>query len=136
MGFDLAKNNFAEMAEAGYEFELKLPVTEEATGAFITVRGDESKTVKAFGRKKLAEYQAKIAAAKKRGKEVDDLGYEEAEDMAVEAAIVRIISWKGIEDGGEQVPFTKENADRILREHAWIRNQIMEEASQVLNFRS
>lgn len=136
MTFDLAKNNFAEMAEVGYEFELKLPVTDEGTGAFIKVRGDDSKTVKSFGRRKLAEYQARAAAAKKRGKEPDDLTYEEAEDVAIEAAIIRIIDWRGINDGGEKVVFTKESADKILREHSWIREQIMEESAQVLNFRS
>lgn len=132
--FDLSKNNFAEAAEVGYEFELKLP-TGGVTGAFVTVRGDQSKTVKAYSRKKYAEFKQKEQVARRRGKEVEDMSLEEAEDLAVESAIVRIIGWKGIAEGGKEVAFTPENAQRILREHAWIREQVVEEASQLLNFR-
>ncbi len=79
MTFDLAKHNYTEIAEAGYEFELKLPGTGEGTGVFITVRGDQSKTVKAFGRKKYAEFKLREQQAKRRGKEAEDMTLEEAE---------------------------------------------------------
>lgn len=131
---DLSKANYAEAAEAGYEFELKYP-TGENTGAFITVRGDESKIVKAYRRKKFNEFEARRIAAKRRGKEMDEITLDEAEELAIEAAIMRVIDWRGITDGGEEVKFSKENAEKILKEHSWIRDQIMEEASQLLNFR-
>lgn len=132
--FDLSKNNLAEIAEAGYEFELKMPGSGEPTGAFVTVRGAQSKAVKAFARKLYNEFRMKEQAAKRRGKEVEDLTLEEAEDLAAETAVVRIISWKGIADQGKEVPFTKENAIAILKEHAWIREQVMEESDQLINF--
>lgn len=135
MSFDLSKNNFGEAAEAGYEFELKLPGTGEGTGAFITVRGDQSKTVKAYARKKYAEFKLKEQQARRRGKEPEDMTLDEAEELAVEAAIVRVISWRGIDEDGKPVPFTKENAARIFLEHPWIRDQVTEESSQILNFR-
>lgn len=131
---DLSKNNFAEAAESGYEFELKLP-TGELTGAFVTIRGDQSKTVKAYQRKKFNDYKAKEQAAKRRGKDPEEITLDEAEELAVESAIVRIIDWRGITDGGEEVKFTKENAQNILKEHTWIRDQISEEASLLNNFR-
>lgn len=131
---DLSKNNFSEIAEAGYEFQLRLP-TEELTDAFITVRGDHSKTVKAFNRKKFTEMQQKQRSNKRRGRDDDDFTIEEGEDLAVESAIVRIISWRNISEGGKEIAFNKENADRILREHPWIRDQVMKEAGEVLNFR-
>ena len=134
MSFDLNKNNFADAAEAGYEFELLLP-TQEPTGAFITVRGDQSKTVKAYARKKYAEFKMREQQAKRRGKDVDDMTLEEAEELAIEAAIVRVIGWKGITEGKTEVAFTKENAERIFKEHGWIRDAVMEESSQLLNFR-
>lgn len=135
MGFDLKKNNVAELGEAGYEFELKFPGTFESTGAFVKVRGSESKTVKAFTRKKFEEYQRKVAADKRRGKVNDDISLDEAEELAVESASVRIISWKGIEEDGINVPFTPENAERILTEHSWIRDQVMEASNDLANFR-
>ncbi len=131
---DLSKTNYAEVADAGFEFELKLP-TGEPTGAFITVRGDESKTVKAYRRKKFNEFEAKRIAAKRRGKDMDDITLEEAEELAVEAAVVRIIKWRGITDAGDEVKFSEETAKKILKEHTWIREQVMEEAGQLLNFR-
>lgn len=135
MSFDLTKNNYGEVAEAGYEFELKLPGTGEGTGAFITVRGDQSKTVKAYSRKKYAEFKLKEQQARRRGKDVEDMTLEEAEELAVEAAIVRVITWKGIDEAGKPVAFTKDTATRIFMEHPWIRDQVMEESSQILNFR-
>lgn len=131
---DLTKNNFAEIAEAGYEFQLRLP-TGDLTDAYITVRGDKSKTVAAFNRKKFQEMQQKQKMNKRRGRDEDDFTIEEGEDLAVESAIVRIISWRNISENGKEVAFNKENADKILREHPWIREQVMEEANQILNFR-
>lgn len=135
MSFDLNKNNFADAAEAGYEFELLLPGTQEPTGAFITVRGDQSKTVKAYARKKYAEFKLREQSAKRRGKDPEDMSLEEAEDLSIEAAIVRVIGWKGITEGKTEVAFSKENAERIFKEHSWIREAVMEESTQILNFR-
>ena len=136
MGFDLNKKNLSEIAEAGYEFELRIPKSNEKTGAFVTVRGDQSKIVKAHIRKKFDEIQVREANNKRKGKagEVPPMTLEEYEEDAIKEAVVRIISWKGIEEDGKPVPFTKENAVRILSEHSWIREQIQEEASEQLNF--
>jgi hypothetical protein len=134
MGFDLTKNNFAEKAELGYEFEVIIPEVQEKTGAFITVRGAESPKVKNYGRRKFNEMQFKEHTAKKKGKDLDPITLDEAEDMAIEAALVRIISWKGFEEGGKKLEFTEENARRVLREHAWIREQVLSESNQLSNF--
>lgn len=134
MAFDLKKNNLNDKAEAGYKFELLLPEVGEATGAFITVRGDYSPIVKAYGRKKFQEYQAKEAAARKRQKEVEPMDLEQAEDLAVESACVRVISIEGFEDGGKPIESTKENIEAILREHSWIREAVMQESQNLQNF--
>lgn len=130
---DLKVKNLSETSEAGYEFELTYPGTNERTGAFIKVRGAESKVVRAYARKKYTEYRQKELMAKRKGRD-DEMSLEDAEDMAIESCIVRIISWRGIAEDGVEIPFTKENAERILREHSWIRNSVMEEADQLLNF--
>lgn len=136
MTFDLAKHNYTEIAEVGYKFELKLPGTGEATGVFITIRGDQSKTVKAFGRKKYSEFKLREQQAKRRGKDVEDMTIEEAEELSVESAVIRVISWSNITENSKEVQFTKENAERIFKDYSWIKDAVMEESGQLLNFRS
>lgn len=130
--FDLSKNNLSVAAESGYEFELIMP-TGEATGAFITVRGEQSPIVKQYSKKRYNDYQLSVNQAKRRGKEYD-VSLDEAEDMAVEAAVTRIISWRNIAEEGKEVPFTKEAASKILKEHNWIREAVVETSSELLNF--
>lgn len=131
---DLSKNNLAEQAEAGYEFELLLPGTKDKTGAFVKVRGSNSKVVRAYARKKYQEMQLRDKMAKRKGKD-DEMTIEEAEDLAIESAVMRVIGWKGIAEDNKEIAFSKENAERVLREHSWIREQIMEESEDLLNFR-
>lgn len=130
---DLKVKNLAETSEAGYEFELLFPGSQEKTGAFVKVRGGNSKIARAFARKKYTEYKQRETMAKRKGRD-DEMTLDEAEDTAIETAIVRVISWRGIAEDGVEIPFTKENAERILREHDWIRTQVVEESDNLLNF--
>lgn len=139
MGFNLSKNNLSTKAEAGYTFFVTIPETNERTEAKVTVRGAQSAKVRAYQRKKFNEMQLRENTLKNRGKQPDPMTLEEAEELAVEAAIVRIISWDGFteeDDKGKEVPvpFTEENARRILTEHGWIREQILEESNLLTNF--
>lgn len=132
--FDLKKMNIADLSENGYEFELKIPEIGTPTGAFLTVKGDNSKTVRNYTKKQFEVMQSKAKQARKRGKEVEEITLSEAEDMAVEAAIVRLVDWKGIVEDGKEVKFNEENVRRILKEHPWIRQAIMDESEQLSNF--
>jgi len=134
MALDLAKTNIAAEAESGYEFELLHPATGEGTEGFIKIRGEKSKVVQTHARKVVTEMQKREKMAKGKNKEVE-LSIEDLEEMAVERAFVRIISWKGIQEDGVDLPFTRENAERILKEHPWIRESVMEESENLLNFR-
>lgn len=131
--FDIKKQDFAVAAEAGYEFELKLP-TGAGSGAKLTVIGDMSKTVQAYARKKFQEYQQKQAIARRKGKDNDQIDLDEAEELAVEAALVRLVGWKGIFEDGVEVQFSKEKAAEVLKSAPWIREEIMRESADVLNF--
>ena len=134
MALDLAITNIAAEAEAGYEFELLHPATGEGTEGFIKVRGEKSKTVQNHARKVVNEMQKREKVAKGKNKDVD-LSIEELESLAIDRAIVRIISWRGIQEAGQDVPFTRENAERILKDHPWIREAVIEESENLLNFR-
>lgn len=131
---DLAKTNVAEAAEAGAEFELLLPKSNAPTGAFVKVRGEEAEVVRKHGRKVFNESQAKAAMLRKRGKEEAGMTLEEAEEQLTEAAIVRVISWRGVAENGKEVEFNAENAKRIFKQHPWIRDQILEESKGIIYF--
>lgn len=131
---DLNVKNLAAVSEAGYEFELLYPGLNEKTGAFVTVRGADSKVIRAYSRKKFTEHQMRQKMDKRKGKDTDDFNIDVAEDTLIEATIERVISWRGLGFDAVEVPFTKENAERVFREHDWIRKQVMEESDNVLNF--
>lgn len=130
--FDITVQDFSKAAEVGHTFDLKLP-TGADSGATLTILGELSPTVKAYGRRKWQEYQLKDAQNKRKGREAT-IDLDEAEEVSVESALVRLVDWNGITDKGVAVPFSKEKAAEILKAHSWIREQIMQESADVLNF--
>lgn len=133
MALDLKKANLAVKGEAGFEFELIVPGTVESTGAFVKVRGAESKIAKEFSRQKFKAYQVKQATLAKRGKTAAT-ELEDMEDELLELAINRIISWRGITDGGTVIEFDEDTAQVVLSENTWIRDQVLQESNEVSNF--
>lgn len=131
---DLLNNNPADIADAGYEFTVVLPDGTE-TDAKIKVRGINSKAVKAFGRKMYTEFKMKEQAAKRRGKEPEDMTLEEAEEFAARSAAVRVISWTGLSEGGVALECTKDVVEATLLKYPFIREQVMAESDNILNFR-
>lgn len=131
---DLSVNDPAAKAEAGYTFNIVMPDGTE-TEATITVRGASSPVVRAFGRKMYQEFKMKEQAAKRRGKDVEEMSLEEAEELSARSAAVRVIGWSGIGEEGKEVKFSKEEAERILQKYPFIREQVMTESDNVLNFR-
>lgn len=132
MAFDIIKQDFSKSAEIGYEFELKLP-TGAGSGAYLTVIGEQSSTARQYAKRKFQEYQQRQQIAKRKNRD-DDFTLEEAEEIAVETALVRLVGWKGLTEDGKEVKFDKEKAREILKQHSWIRDQIMEESADILNF--
>lgn len=131
--FDLQKQDFSKAAEAGYTFELKLP-TGVSSGAKLTILGDFAPTVKAYNKGKFQEWQLKQSIAKRKGKDADLMDLEEAEAVAVESTLVRLVGWEGITENGKEVPFSKEKAREVLTQHSWIREAIIAESEDVINF--
>ena len=132
MAFDLQKVNFSQAAEAGYTFSLKLP-TGADSGAKLTILGDMSPAVKLYNRKKAQEYLQRQAMLKRKGKE-EDIDLDNYEENSIEACLVRLIGWDGIEENGKAVEFSKEAAREKLLKLEWVREQIIQEAADVGNF--
>ena len=132
MAFDIVKTNIAELAETGYEFAIKLP-DGTPTDFLVTVRGHHSPAVKAHSKRTFNQMQLKEQQAKRKGKDFD-LSLDDAEDMAVESAVMRLVTWKGLEEDGKEIKFSQESAKRIMRELDWVRAQVLEESEIAANF--
>lgn len=130
--FDIKAHDFSTAAADGYTFNLKLP-TGVDSDAKLTVIGEYSPVVKAYGRKRFQEYQQRQLMAKRKGKD-EEISLDEAEEMQVENALVRLVGWSGITEEGKEIKFSKEKAREVLTAHPWIRDQIISESNDVLNF--
>ena len=133
MAFDIKKTNLAEQAEAGYEFEVKLP-DGSSTDFYITVRGNLSPKVKKFSKDLFNQLQLKELQAKRKGKADQPVDLEEAEETLIKSAVARIVTWKGLEDGGKVVEPNQENFVRIMTELDWVRKQVLDESDNDANF--
>lgn len=130
---DLSAKDPAKVAEAGYEFNVVLLDGTE-TDAVVKVRGKHSKKVQAFSRMLSQELTMRNEAAVRRGRKTE-MSIEEAEELACRVAANRVISWKGLGKDGIEIPFAEETAIDILKEYPFLREQIMEESDNILNFR-
>ena len=133
MALNLSVLNVSEVSESGIDIELVHPATGEGLDAWVRVRGKDSRTVQNHARKVVNDMQKREKIAKGKNKDAD-LSIEELEMLAVERAVVRIISWRGIEEDGQPVPFTVENATRILKDNPWIREQVLEHSDDLSGF--
>jgi len=133
MAFDIKKTNLAEQAEAGYEFEVKLP-DGSSTDFYITVRGNLSPKVKKFSKDLFNQLQLKELQAKRKGKADQPVDLEEAEETLIKSAVARIVTWKGLEDDGKVVEPNQENFVRIMTELDWVRKQVLDESDNDANF--
>ena len=92
--------------------------------------------MKKYNKSVFNKLQAKEIQNKKRGKD-DRLDLEEAEQMQREAALARIISWKGIEiEKGKELGNTEAEFKEVLMnpDNSWIVEQIIEESDNSANF--
>lgn len=77
--------------------------------------------------------QVKEQQLKRKGKEVE-FSLDEAEEMAVDSASIRVITWRGLEEDGKEIKPTEENIKRIMKELDWVRSQVLEESDIAANF--
>ena len=133
MALNLSVLNVSEVSESGIDIELVHPATGEGLDAWVRVRGKDSRTVQNHARKVVNDMQKREKIAKGKNKDAD-MSIEELEMLAVERAVTRIISWRGIEEDGQPVPFTVENATRILKDNPWIREQVLENSDDLTGF--
>ena len=137
MAFNFSENNFAQIAEQGYEFEVTHPFTGEGIDCYITVRGDLSPITKKFNKNLATKLQWKeIQKKQRKGNKEEPFDLEEALQVQRDQAISRVISWRGIEYKGRTLESTEEDIKLLLNDpdFSWLCEQIVEEASTSVNF--
>ncbi len=106
----------ADREEEGTEIEVRDVAGEVEAGVTITVVGTYSTTYRK------AQSQNRDKFLKQRGKIDSDM----IEKQSVETTARCIKTWKGFTSGGQDFPYTKENAVLLLTNAPWIREQVEE----------
>lgn len=99
----------ADAHEAGAEMEILHPATGEKTGAFLLIRGIDSRTFRAassvFNKKRL-EKDADIDA------------------LSLDLTVAVTVGWRGIKQDGADILFTKDALRSLLENSPAIRQQV------------
>lgn len=126
-GLSLADLDLTSASEKAFEFEY-LKTDGSDTGVFITVLGSQAPKVQEWVRKSLNRRRAQEAMAAKRGKEIDRT-VEDDEQFGVDAAVVRIVAWRGITE-----PYSQENAIILMTNNSELRDQVFEASNNLGNY--
>lgn len=106
----------AEDQDRGRWFDLRDPVTGEATGIRLRIAGPDSAT-QARSRLRMADDLAEAANDEGR------ISAEAREKCRLAALARCVLGWE-IEEDGQPVPFTHANVIRLLRAASWVHHQI------------
>lgn len=136
--FDLKALNQVKASEAGYEYEFISEASPEGTGVFVTVLGEQSDKVKAWVRKKV-DAKRYINLQREKSRKDNISNYEDDEAENIEAAAIRIVSWKGIyKDAAaqvlEEVECNLENAKLICGMNNEFLLQVIKNSNDIANF--
>lgn len=124
----IASLNLVQASETGFEFELK-DSAGVGLGVFITVRGDHSDVVKNDARRKVNERRERAYVAARKGESMGPDHVEDDEARAIEGAVLRTISWKGLDE-----PCDPENARLLYTVNPEVRAQVFAAAAESANF--
>lgn len=115
--------------------DFRLDKDAKATGVWVDFGGGASIKIAAFDNPSFAD------AFRKATKPYNDLGKEIPDDDQIEImsrtmSQFIVLDWKGIYDGDDELPYSTDNAYRLLFELEWIRSKIIAEAQKLDNFKS
>lgn len=146
---DLADLDTAKASDKGAEIELLHPTKQTPLGIFVTVLGKDSEVFKSQVKSDINAAVRKEAFAKRRGKHVDPMTAEEAEEKAIELLVLCTLGWRSetkdekgevvaneptITLGSEKLSFSIINAKRVYSDFIWFRRQIDDAIGDLENF--
>jgi hypothetical protein len=132
--FDVETLDVAAACEAGYEFELVNPHTQEPLGAFVTVRGFDSAVITQHLALRTRDDAQRAAQARRRGQEPPALAPDELEARGRELAVLATKGWRLFRRGGADLPFSAEAARELYQRRIWIATQVLDQARDLGNF--
>jgi len=132
--FDVDSIDVAAACEAGHEFELMNPLTQEPLRAYVTVRGFESGAVTGYLQSRSRADTHRAAIARRRNQPAPEVTPEEAEGRAVELAVACTMAWRNVRRKGQDLACTPEDAAAIYRQHPWMALQVIDQARDLGNF--
>ena len=111
--------------------------TLENEGVWIELGDGASIKVARVGNKENKAILKKLIAPHKMAARNDKLADEIWDKITVESiAATILLDWKGIEDDGKPLPYTKENATRLLTDYKDFREQVASFSSELALFQS
>lgn len=109
----------------------------ENEGVWIELGEGASIKVARVGNKENKALLKKLIAPHKMAARNDKLADEVWEKITVESmAATILLDWKGIEDDGKALPYSKENAIRLLTDYKDFREQVASFSSELALFQS
>ena len=163
-GFDLADIDPVAASDKGADIEIVHPASQYGLGMFATILGAESATVRAYAKRKLAaETKKSFQDQRGRRPNPEKLAQETVDRIfdrssSVDLALVALTGWWRWTDpdaqvlegqteeeakgpklttwlfNGEELPFSPENAKRVLTDRPWIASQIDKGTQSLENF--
>ncbi len=120
--------NLVKASETGFEFELKNSAG-TGLGVYLTVRGDHSDAIRAASRREVNAFRERAFQASKNRETLPPDPIEDDEAKAIEGAVLRIISWRGLDE-----PCTPDNARLLCTVNPEVRAQVYAASAQSANF--
>jgi len=119
---DLTELKLASADSEGVKMELYHPIDETSFDppVFITVVGMDSDV---YQKAQLELRNRQFKKMQKRNRLRFEMTAEETEQNAIDLLARCIMGWENIEWGGKPLPFSYENAKKLLGEN-WIREQV------------
>lgn len=103
-------------------------------GVWIDLGGGARIKVASFDNEDFsAQFRKMVEPYSKMGQEVPDEEQERIMTFCVARHIM--LDWEGIFDGEDELPYTVENAERLISEIEFVRERVIGEARKFQNFR-
>lgn len=108
---NLRDYEFRRVAEEGVSVPLLDPVTGEATGAALKLRGRDAPTLKAL---ELEQRRRRLEQLARDG--VDRIEPQQRDEEELEMLVAATVGWEGLALDGEAIPFSAEKARWLYTE--------------------
>jgi hypothetical protein len=127
-GMNIKNFDTVGLSESGVDFALIDPHTVQPSEAIVRLAGPDSSTYREAEKRAL-----RLQAARLRSEGTDTM-VAMSDDERVELLASCVLGWRGLTENDQELPFSPENARRVLTSYPVIRRQIDGFVSNAANF--